>query len=159
MDQMQWKMKSKIGPLYLVATKNGLMGVFWSQHSSPLQKTLLGNEPQLKVLSKAVTEIEEYLEGDRKKFDLKLDLNGTPFQMKVWQQLAKIPYGETVSYLEIAKMLKSPKAARAVGTANGKNPLCIIIPCHRVIATNGSMGGYSGGLLIKSKLLKLEGIL
>ena len=154
---MQWKMKSKIGPLYLVATKNGLMGVFWSQHPLPIQKTLLGTEPQLKILSKTVMEIEEYLEGVRKKFDLKLDLNGTPFQMKVWQQLVKIPYGKTVSYQEIAKMIKSPKAIRAVGTANGKNPLCLIIPCHRVIASNGTLGGYSGGLSRKAKLLKLEG--
>jgi len=98
----------------------------------------------------------EYLEGTRKYFDLPLDIRGTEFQKVVWKELVKIPYGETISYKDMAVAIKKSKASRAVGTANGKNPLCIIIPCHRVIASDGSLGGYSGGLSIKMKLLKLE---
>jgi methylated-DNA-[protein]-cysteine S-methyltransferase len=156
MSQVQWKMESKIGPLYLVASELGLQGIFWNQQGSHLLKSFKGAEDEVIILKKAVTELEEYLSGNRRKFSLPFDLKGTPFQKRVWEQLMKIPYGKTCSYQEIARQIKNEKAIRAVGSANGKNPLCIVIPCHRVIASNGTLGGYSGGLEIKEKLLELE---
>ena len=145
---VQWKMESKIGPIYLVASEKGLRGVFWKKQKIPMAKS--------KILSRAVKQLEEYFKGKRKVFDLPLDAKGTEFQELVWTQLSKIPYGKTFSYSEIAAQILNSKAVRAVGTANGKNPLCIIVPCHRVISASGSLGGYSGGLAIKTKLLGLE---
>ena len=104
----------------------------------------------------AKRELKEYFSGKRKKFSVPLNAQGTAFQKSVWNQLSKIPYGKTVSYRDIAIKIKNKKAVRAVGTANGKNPFCIIIPCHRVIAADGSLGGYSGGIQFKKKLLALE---
>jgi len=102
------------------------------------------------------TQLKEYFKGERKKFDCPFDLEGTPFQKQVWKALQTIPYGETVSYLEIAKKINNEKAVRAVGGANGKNPISIMIPCHRVIQKNGHLGGYSSGLDMKELLLSLE---
>jgi methylated-DNA-[protein]-cysteine S-methyltransferase len=101
-------------------------------------------------------EIEEYLDGDRKSFSSPLDLRGTPFQIEVWNELLKIPYGETRSYGEIAAAVGRPRAARAVGAAIGANPLPITVPCHRVIGKNGSLVGFGGGLRLKERLLLLE---
>jgi O-6-methylguanine DNA methyltransferase len=101
-------------------------------------------------------EVEEYLNGDRKSFSSPLDMQGTPFQMEVWNELLKIPYGETRSYGEIATAVGKPRAARAVGAAVGANPLPIIVPCHRVIGKNGSLVGFGGGLRLKERLLQLE---
>jgi len=101
-------------------------------------------------------EIEEYLNGDRKSFSSPLDMQGTPFQIEVWNELLNIPYGETRSYGEIAAAVGRPRAARAVGTAIGANPLPIIVPCHRVIGKNGSLVGFGGGLRLKERLLLLE---
>ncbi|MGN0527351.1 MAG: methylated-DNA--[protein]-cysteine S-methyltransferase [Acutalibacteraceae bacterium] len=101
-------------------------------------------------------QIQEYLQGTRKSFDVNYKLSGTKFQLSVWQELLKIPYGETRSYKEIAKALCNPQASRAVGMANNKNPLHIIIPCHRVIGSDGSLTGYAGGIGLKEKLLQLE---
>lgn len=101
-------------------------------------------------------EITEYLAGKRKTFDLNLNLQGTDFQKKVWQELLKIPYGETRSYKEIAIAIGNEKASRAVGMANNKNPIVIAVPCHRVIGANGKLVGYAGGLAMKEYLLKLE---
>ena len=109
-----------------------------------------------RVMSQAVTEINEYLGGLRKDFSIPLLPEGTEFQKRVWDELKKIPYGETRSYKEIAICLKDKNASRAVGTANGKNPLSLIVPCHRVITSSGKLGGYAGGLAIKTKLLALE---
>lgn len=104
--------------------------------------------------------VKDYEKGSRKPFLLKhIDMSsGTPFQQKVWKELSKIPYGKTISYRELAKRVGSPKAFRAVGNANGKNPFPLIIPCHRVIAADGSLGGYSCGIQIKKDLLKIEGL-
>ena len=156
MNKAQWLMKSKIGPLYLVASEKGLQGVFWKSQPVTTLKSLKGTDANLEILNQTVLQIKEYLKGERRDFTIPFDLQGTEFQKKVWNQLRKIPYGKTYSYQEIARKLKNPKAVRAVGTANGRNPLCMIIPCHRVIAADGSLGGYSGGLGIKTKLLKLE---
>ena len=101
-------------------------------------------------------EIEEYLNGDRKSFTFPLDMQGTPFQIEVWNELLNIPYGETRSYGEIAAAVGRPRAARAVGSAIGANPLSIIVPCHRVIGKNGSLVGFGGGLRLKERLLLLE---
>ena len=98
----------------------------------------------------------EYFEGKRTAFDLPLDLRGTPFQLEVWRALLAIPYGETRSYAEIARAVGRPAAVRAVGAANGANPIAIVVPCHRVIAADGSLGGYGGGLELKARLLAME---
>ena len=105
---------------------------------------------------RALAEIAEFLDGRRRQFTVPLDLRGTPFQMQVWKALLRIPYGETRSYGEIARAVGRPKAARAVGMANHTNPVAIVVPCHRVVASDGSLGGYAGGLEMKSRLLRLE---
>lgn len=108
------------------------------------------------VLQNAIEELQEYFEGNRTHFTFKIQLKGTDFQQKVWQELINIPYGKTISYLDLAKKLGDVKAIRAVASANGKNPLWIVIPCHRVIGTDGSLTGYAGGLWRKKWLLEHE---
>ena len=158
MNKAQWKMPTKIGNLYLVASDVGLQGVYLKRRFPKVKmvETLNGQQPAIKILKKSVEALDKYFAGQLMDFDLPLDINGTPFQTNVWKQLSLIPYGKTCSYKDIAKKIKNEKAVRAVGTANGKNPLCIVIPCHRVIAADGTLGGYSGGLDIKAKLLELE---
>ena len=112
------------------------------------------NETEL--LKEAIKQLNEYLDGKRSSFDLPLEPKGTEFQKKVWNALKEIPFGETRSYGEIAKIIGNEKASRAVGMANNKNPIAIIVPCHRVIGANGKLVGYAGGLDIKEKLLNLE---
>ncbi|WP_202702624.1 methylated-DNA--[protein]-cysteine S-methyltransferase [Flavobacterium sp. UGB4466] len=109
-----------------------------------------------KVLEKAVSQLQEYFDGKRTDFDLKLNPKGTDFQQKVWKSLLEIPYGKTISYMDQTKKLGDLKAIRAVASANGKNPLWIVVPCHRVIGTNGSLTGYAGGLSRKKWLLEHE---
>jgi len=111
------------------------------------------NDP---LIQKTCKQLDEYFAGKRKTFNLPLEPKGTLFQQTVWKQLQEIPYGQTISYSQEAKAIGRPKACRAVGSANGKNPISIIIPCHRVIAANGGLGGYAGGLDIKMQLLDLE---
>jgi len=113
-------------------------------------------KPKTPVFQQCCLELDEYFAGKRKKFDVKTAFTGTSFQNKVWQELLKIPYGKTISYAALAKAAGNPKACRAAGSANGKNPIAIIIPCHRVIASNGGMGGYAYGLEAKKQLLDLE---
>jgi methylated-DNA-[protein]-cysteine S-methyltransferase len=108
------------------------------------------------LLMEIVKQLDEYFDGTRKAFDLPIEPEGTEFQKKVWKALIEIPYGETKSYGQIAKIIGNDKAARAVGMANNKNPIAIIIPCHRVIGANGKLVGYAGGLELKEKLLELE---
>ncbi len=103
------------------------------------------------------TELQEYFAGRRREFTIPLDLRGTEFQLRCWRELLRIPYGETRSYAQLAEAVGSPKGFRAVGHANGQNPIAIIVPCHRVIASDGTLGGYGGGLRIKEELLRLEG--
>ena len=109
-------------------------------------------------LANAEHQLEEYFAGERKQFELKLDMHGTPFQLQVWQALRTVPYGQTASYKDIAIAINSPKAVRAVGGANNRNPVSIIVPCHRVIGADGRLIGYGGGLDIKQILLQLESI-
>ena len=108
------------------------------------------------VLKGVRNELDEYFAGRLRKFTTRLAFNGTPFQNAVWQELTRIPYGETISYLDLAKRIENPKAVRAVGMANGANPIAIIVPCHRVIGSNGSLTGFGGGLPTKRALLELE---
>jgi methylated-DNA-[protein]-cysteine S-methyltransferase len=156
MTQLQYHLKSKICDLYLIASDLGLCAIEWKKQNIPMTKSLTGKAPEILILKKTVLQLEQYFKGTRQKFELPVDIVGTDFQIQVWQALAQIPYAETVSYSDIAKKIKNPKAVRAVGSANGKNPLAIIVPCHRVIAADGTMGGYAGGLKIKKALLDLE---
>lgn len=159
LEIVQYKFNSDVGPIYLEATETGLRGCHLEKQKTRLIQTLSEARPAAKkYLSQAQTEITEYLNGQRKNFSVKLEIIGTDFQKQVWQQLQKIPFGKSLSYKELAEKIKNPKAVRAVGTANGKNNFCIIIPCHRVIAADGTLGGYSGGLPFKKKLLNLEKI-
>lgn len=156
----QRKFSSAIGPLYLVASPVGLRGIFWEKQelvetTAPTARSR-DHLDHLTHLDQAERELGEYLAGRRKTFSVALDPRGTEFQTAVWRQLALIPYGETRSYQEIAARVKKPKAYRAVGTANGRNPLSIIVPCHRVINASGTLGGYAGGLSRKERLLRLE---
>jgi len=133
---------------------NAITGVLWD---AKMPTGFVKIETPL--IKKAAAQIEEYLNGKRKKFSLPLALRGTPFQMDVWRALQTIPYGETRSYKEIAELIHRPKAVRAVGMANHRNPISIIVPCHRVIGHNGSLTGYGGGLPLKRRLLELESVL
>ena len=156
MKPTEWTMRSRIGPIRLTATADGLTGVFLKKRGTVTVAPLRGSDRAITILRSAARQITEYLAGDRKRFDLPLAAEGTLFQKKVWKCLRRIPYGSTCSYKDVARGIGAPAAVRAVGTANGKNPLCIVIPCHRVIAADGSIGGYSGGLAVKKKLLRLE---
>jgi len=146
---------SPLGKLILAGDKNFLKLIeFPDQKKEKKQeKNWLYSEPRFKSES---DELIRYFEGELKKFSIKCQITGTVFQNKVLNELKKIPYGQTMSYSDIAGRIGHPKAYRAVGSANGKNRLPIIFPCHRVISNNGELGGFSGGLSIKSKLLELE---
>jgi methylated-DNA-[protein]-cysteine S-methyltransferase len=156
MDQIQYEMKSPVGPVYLVAGEKGLQGIFWQKQTVKSVQTLDPKRAEDKFIIKAVKQLKEYFAGKRKEFDIDLNFDGTVFQNRVWKALSEIPFGKTVAYKDIARRIKNPKAVRAVGTANGKNPFCIIVPCHRVIAADGSIGGYGGGISVKRQLLKIE---
>ena len=133
--------------LYLVATETHLINIQFTQPQKALLQTT-------ELLSMATIQLDEYFQGKRTTFSLPFKLTGTPFQLAVWKELQNIPYGQTTSYKEIAQKINKPKAYRAVGMANNKNPLPIIIPCHRVIGSNGKLIGYAGGLKLKNYLLK-----
>ena len=120
------------------------------------EKDVITDSKETSLVIQAATQLEEYLSGSRKQFDLPLKLIGTEFQKNVWHILQTIPYGERWSYKQVAIALGKPTAARAVGMANNKNPIPIIVPCHRVIGANGDLVGYGGGLVIKARLLQLE---
>lgn len=154
---LQLKVNFPIGNLYLTASENGLTGIYKEQQASPFTEEIGSfSEKQTNFLQQARTELEQYFAGTRKHFDVKLDINGTPFQRLVWQTLLTIPYGKTISYKQLAVLVGNPQASRAVGAANGKNPLWIIIPCHRVTRSQGDLGGYAGGVATKTFLLNLE---
>lgn len=150
-------MTTPIGPLYLIASAKGLKGIYWSKQEIKLVASLDNSRQEEKILDDASRQLAEYFAGTRKSFNVPFDLEGTPFQIKVWNALSKIPYGQTAAYQDIARNINNSKAVRAVGSANGKNPLCIMIPCHRVITSAGTIGGYAGGINVKRQLLALEG--
>ena len=140
---------SPVGWLRLTGNSQFLQEITFTNESGP-------SETKFEILHQAVAQLKEYFEGTRFAFDVPLHPMGTAFQQKVWQALSAIPYGQTVSYKAIAIAVKNPKAVRAVGAANGKNPIPIIIPCHRVIGANGDLVGYSSGLWRKEWLLNHE---
>lgn len=147
---------SPYGPLTLVATDGVLSGLYMTdQRHRPPEETF--GDPDDTPFTETIDELRAYFAGRLKEFTIQLHLDGTPFQRSVWAQLQKIPYGETRSYGELADALGNPNASRAVGLANGKNPLGIIVPCHRVVGANGSLTGYGGGLPRKKWLLEHEG--
>jgi methylated-DNA-[protein]-cysteine S-methyltransferase len=147
---------SPIGKIQLRGTATALTGLFMEEHRrEPARPN--GAVRDAAPLRSAQRELEEYFAGERREFSVALEPAGTPFQRRVWQALSEIPYGETISYLELARRVENPRAIRAVGQANGRNPLSIIVPCHRVIAADRSLGGYGGGLERKRHLLALEG--
>lgn len=150
-------MDSPVGILKLVAHDQALVAVMWDNED---HKRVRLAEPvedrQHPMLHKVKQQLQEYFAGQRQQFDLPLDFQGTAFQQQVWQALLSIPYGETRSYKEIAVQLGNEKAVRAVGAANGKNPISIIAPCHRVIGSSGALVGFAGGLDKKQILLSLE---
>lgn len=151
-------MKSPIGNLKLVGSERGLAAILWEKEKPnrvPLK--IVAEDKKLPILVEAEQQLKEYFTKKRTKFDLELDFNGTDFQKKVWKALLNIPFGKTVSYSEIAKKIGSPKASRAVGAANGRNPISIIAACHRVIGSSGKLTGYAGGMEAKAHLLRLEG--
>ncbi|MEV7975644.1 methylated-DNA--[protein]-cysteine S-methyltransferase [Streptomyces sp. NPDC086519] len=146
---------SPYGPLTLVAEDGALCGLYMAdQRHRPPEETFGDRDDELFAAAKE--QLTAYFRGELKEFTLELRLNGTPFQRSVWEQLSLIPYGETRSYGELAEALGNPKASRAVGLANGRNPIGIIVPCHRVIGANGSLTGYGGGLPRKQRLLDFE---
>ena len=147
-----------IGKLTLVASAKGLCEINFGSDNrtgTTLQSTFQSAGAK-RHLDATERQLREYFGGKREKFSLKLDLSGTAFQESAWRALATIPYGQTISYSQQAKRIRKPLAVRAVGSANGKNPVAIVLPCHRVISADGSLGGYAGGLSIKRKLLALE---
>ncbi|AVX19713.1 methylated-DNA-[protein]-cysteine S-methyltransferase [Carboxydocella sporoproducens DSM 16521] len=166
MEIIRWsEMLSPIGPLVLVSTEKGLCRLVLPGEG---QATLLNwlnrkwteeivVERNLKAHQQAIEQLGAYFAGELQQFDLPLDVSGSPFQLQVWQELQKIPYGETRTYQEIATNIGKPRAVRAVGQANNRNPIPVIIPCHRVIGKSGALVGYGGGLEVKLYLLGLEG--
>jgi O-6-methylguanine DNA methyltransferase len=166
---------SPVGALFLAASRNGLVALEFDRRL-PGQQTIRPNPRDLReestgsrgpvrfensetALRDYVRELEEYFGGARREFSFALDLRGTEFQVACWRALLAIPYGETRTYADIARAVGSPQGFRAVGMANNRNPIAIVVPCHRVIASDGTLCGYGGGLEVKRKLLELEGAL
>ena len=148
---------SPVGKLKLVASAKGLVAVLWKKDEP--SRVRLGEmvaDGRHSILLDTERQLEEYFAGNRKTFSVALDIRGTSFQRNVWEALLAIPFGETRSYGQLAKQLGNSKAMRAVGAANGRNPISIIVPCHRVIGSSGKLTGFAGGLETKARLLSLE---
>ncbi len=155
MKTTSWK--SPLGKIYLAASEKGLAALAFGENWEEVKAKLPALEKgESEILSRAVKELGEYFAGERKQFTVPVDLRGTEFQESAWTALLQIPYGKTFTYSEQARAMRKPKAARAVGAANGRNPVCIVVPCHRVVGADGSLTGYAGGLAQKKALLELE---
>ncbi|WP_028693987.1 methylated-DNA--[protein]-cysteine S-methyltransferase [Pseudomonas cremoricolorata] len=151
-------MDSPVGTLTLVARGDCLAAVLWqNERENRVRLGELQRDDQHPVLQETARQLGEYFAGQRQQFELPLDFHGTDFQRQVWAALLSIPFGETRSYAQIAQQIGRPQAMRAVGAANGRNPISIIAPCHRVIGASGSLTGFAGGLPVKQHLLSLEG--
>lgn len=152
------RIESPAGPLIIAADEAGLRHIEFHQNRHPASRDdWRGGDND--VLQAAEAQLHEYFAGARTHFELPMAPEGTPFQLSVWQELARIPYGATISYAELAQRVGNPTATRAVGAANGRNPLPIVLPCHRVIGAHGALTGFGGGLPVKHLLLELEGAL
>jgi len=149
------QIESPLGPLLIAADDAGLRQILFVNGRRPAQPESSW-KPDRAPFSETIRQLQSYFAGELQTFDLQLAPEGTPFQLGVWRSLCEIPYGKTISYGELASRIGNPKASRAVGLANGSNPIPIVIPCHRVIGSNGKLTGYGGGLPIKEKLLALE---
>jgi methylated-DNA-[protein]-cysteine S-methyltransferase len=149
------QIESPLGPLLLAADETGLRSIDFVNGRRPVSLEAAWHEDPA-FLNEPIHQLRAYFAGDLETFNLPLAPAGTPFQLAVWRGLCEIPYGKTISYGELARRLGNPKACRAVGLANGSNPIPIVIPCHRVIGSNGKLTGYGGGLYLKEKLLALE---
>jgi methylated-DNA-[protein]-cysteine S-methyltransferase len=156
--QYTWIEKTPVGRILVAADSNGLKIVQFRADNSVEQLIQDDWEQNDRALKNAVQQIQAYFAGKLTHFDLPLAPDGTPFQKKVWKALCKVKFGATASYGDIAKAIGNPAACRAVGLANGRNPIAIVIPCHRIIGTNGKLVGYGGGLDRKKTLLALEGL-
>ena len=160
---VQTRWHSPLGVIILAATEKGLAGLWFDgqKHLPPelTGPTIWPSDPDHPVLKEVISQLTGYFSGQRSNFDVPLDLSyGTAFQQSVWQALLKIPQGGTASYSEVSQRIGKPAAVRAVGAAVGRNPVSIIVPCHRVMGAGGALTGYAGGLARKSALLKLEGV-
>jgi methylated-DNA-[protein]-cysteine S-methyltransferase len=149
-------LETPIGPLLIAGDREGVRHIRFPRQGKPAMPERGWIEAAGGAVAEAVTQLRQYFAGRRTEFDLPLACEGTPFQLAVWRELRRIPYGETISYGELARRIGNPKASRAVGTANGANQIPIVIPCHRVIAAGGKLGGFGGGLPVKEALLALE---
>jgi methylated-DNA-[protein]-cysteine S-methyltransferase len=148
---------SPVGKLKLVASDKGLVAILW-ENDNPRRVPLTSSmeDDQQKILVEVERQLNQYFAGERRSFSLPLDMKGTPFQKDVWEALLSIPFGETRSYGQLAKQIGRSSASRAVGAANGRNPISIIVPCHRVIGSSGKLTGFAGGLETKATLLDME---
>jgi methylated-DNA-[protein]-cysteine S-methyltransferase len=151
-SEKQYRFISPLGPLYLVASESALTGLFWKQQAI----RFVACASECSILYRATQQLHEYFSGSRNEFNVPLDPRGTEFQKAVWGALALVPFGTTASYKDIAIRLQKKNGARAVGLANARNPICLFIPCHRVIGSSGNLTGYVGGLNNKISLLELE---
>ncbi|MBB4571768.1 methylated-DNA--[protein]-cysteine S-methyltransferase [Rhizobium leucaenae] len=157
-DYVHKIVNSPVGKLKLVASHAGLAAILWdNDRPNRVRLNIVAEHENHPVLVETERQLQEYFAGKRQVFDLPLDFAGTEFQKKVWQALLTIPFGETRSYAEIAAQIDAPKAIRAVGAANARNPISIIAPCHRVIGSAGDLRGFAGGLERKTYLLEFEG--
>ena len=150
-------MDSPCGPLCVAGTKFGLLRVDFQGGNRPVRPAATWQEAP-GYLENATHQLQEYFQGQLQSFTLPLAPPGTPFQQRVWQELQRIPFGTTLTYRELAQRLGMPQAARAVGHANGRNPLAIVIPCHRLIGSDGQLRGYASGIALKQRLLQHEGV-
>ncbi len=150
-------LKTPIDDLILVANPTHLIGLYFAGCAHvPVAKKEWKLDPGHPILRQASAELRDFFDGKRKDFSLPLHAKGTPFQERVWKEIARIPFGQTITYSDLAERAGAPRAVRAAGTATGRNPLGIIVPCHRVVGKNGSFGGYAGGLKMKHYLIDLE---
>ncbi|MCB0412442.1 MAG: methylated-DNA--[protein]-cysteine S-methyltransferase [Bdellovibrionales bacterium] len=156
MTYVQKQIKSPVGNLKIVASDKGLAAILWEKMNFKGGPTC--EDKTNPILLETERQLIEYFKGERKIFTIELDPIGTEFQQKVWKALQTIPFGETRSYGDLAKQIGKPSASRAVGAANGKNPIAIIIPCHRVIGSSGKLTGFAGGLNVKARLLNFENV-
>ncbi len=151
------EIQSPVGKLKLVASAKALVAVLWEEEPpNRVKLDTMNLDLQHPILIEAERQLSEYFAGERTEFDLPLEPEGTEFQKRVWQALRNIPFGKTKSYRDLARAVGLPDASRAVGAANGKNPLSIVVPCHRVVGADGSLTGFAGGLETKAALLALE---
>jgi methylated-DNA-[protein]-cysteine S-methyltransferase len=149
--------RSPVGVLTLIASNDGLAAILWeNDRPGRVRLDVVGVDAEHPVLRETERQLAEYFAGRRKVFDLQLDFAGTDFQKRVWRALLTIPFGETRTYAQIARQIGHPRAVRAVGAANGRNPISIVTPCHRVIGSSGALTGFAGGLEVKASLLGLE---